>query len=73
MSTASYILASESYVQHGAFNDDSPEWGETFRALGGESCTIEPSWRFGLPVGDVLMAVVGTDEALAFVENTVAA
>lgn len=72
MNTASYILDSESYVRHGAFNDHSVAWGDTFRALGGESCNISPSWRYGLPVGDLFMEVVGTPEALAFVENSVA-
>lgn len=69
--TASYVLDSEAYVRHGAFNDHGPEWGETFRALGGERCSIEPSWRYGLPVGDMFMLVTGTAEALAFVENSV--
>jgi len=72
MSTASYVMDPDAYVKHGAFNDDSVEWGDTFRALGGEKCLLTPSWTHGLPVGGVLMEVVGSPEALAFVENTVA-
>ena len=71
--TASYVLIPEDYTAHGAFNDDSAAWGERFRALGGERCSITPSWIHGLPVGGVFMEVVGTREALAFVENSVAA
>lgn len=71
--TASYILDSESYVKQGAFNDNSPQWGAEFAALGGESCLITPSWVHGLPVGEIFMAVTGTTAALAFVSNSVAA
>jgi len=70
--TASYILDSEAYVKHGAFNDHSVEWGDTFRALGGEKCTITPSWVHGLPVGEIFMEVVGTPEAVTFVDATLA-
>lgn len=71
--TASYTLDSEAYVEHGAFNDQSAEWGETFRALGGEECSIFPSWRVGLPVGEVFMTVTGTPAAIAFVDDSLAA
>lgn len=70
--TASYILDSEAYVNHGAFNDHTEAWGESFRALGGEQCYITPSWVHGLPVGEIFMEVVGTREAIAFVDNTLA-
>jgi hypothetical protein len=72
ITTASYILDSESYVKHGAFNDQSQAWGDTFRALGGEKCSITPSWTHGLPVGDIFMEVVGSPKAVAFVDNTIA-
>jgi len=66
--TASYVLDADAYTKHGAFNDDTAAWGDTFRALGGEKCSITPSWTHGLPVGDVFMEVVGTPEAIAFVD-----
>ena len=66
--TASYVLDAEAYVQHGAFNDQSVEWGDTFRALGGEKCLITPAWAYGLPVGGMFMEVVGTPESVAFVD-----
>jgi hypothetical protein len=70
--TASYVLHAERYVRHGAFNDHSPEWGETFTALGGVQCLIQPAWVFGEPVGGIYMTVTGTPEAIAFVDNTLA-
>ena len=72
ITTETYVLDPDSYVKHGAFNDDSPAWGDTVRALGGKDCSIFPSWRVGLPVGDVLMTVTGTPEAVAFVDATLA-
>lgn len=72
MQTASYVLDADAYVRHGAFNDHSQEWGDTFRALGGESCAIQPAWIFGQPVGGMFMTVVGSAAALAFVEDSVA-
>jgi hypothetical protein len=72
MQTASYVLDAEAYVQHGAFNDHSAQWGETFRALGGEEVWIRPAWAFGLPVGGMFMYVEGSAAALAFVEDSVA-
>lgn len=71
--TASYVLDADAYVAHGAFNDHSPEWGQTFRALGGERCMVTPSWAHDLPVGDMFMEVVGTPEAVAYVDATLAA
>lgn len=70
--TASYVLDSDRYVKRGAFNDHSATWGETFTALGGEQCLIQPAWVFGQPVGGIYMTVVGTPEAIAFVDNTLA-
>lgn len=72
MQTASYVLDAEAYVRHGAFNDHSKEWGDTFRALGGEQVSIQPAWAFGLPVGGMFMHVEGSAAALAFVEDSVA-
>lgn len=71
METASYVLDAEAYVRKGAFGRITAEWGETFRHLGGQSCAIEPAWRFGLPIGGIFMTVIGTPEALAFVEDSV--
>jgi hypothetical protein len=71
-STASYILDSESYIQHGAFDtDSSSDWANTFTALGGEKCFITASWLTN--TDGPVMEVTGTDEALAFVEQTVRA
>lgn len=70
--TASYVLDAESYVRHGAFNDHTAEWGRTFAALGGEKCLITPAWVHGQPVGGIFMEVVGSPEAVAFVDNTLA-
>ncbi len=72
MVTASYILDTASYTEHGAFADDSEQWGTTFRELGGEWVSITPSWAHGLPVGGVFMEAFGTEAAIAFVDNTLA-
>lgn len=70
--STSYVLDAESYVKAGAFNDHSQQWCDTFAALGGERCLITPSWAHGLPVGEIFMEVVGTPEATAFVDATLA-
>lgn len=73
-STASWVLDGDAYVKQGAFNDHSEAWGEGFRAAGGTRCYIEPGWLYGMAPGEMmLMTVVGTPEALAYVEATVAA
>lgn len=72
IATASYMLDADSYVAVGAFNDQSQQWSDTFRALGGESCMIRPSWAFGEPIGGMYMTVTGTDAAIAFVDSTLA-
>lgn len=69
--TAAYILDAHTYVKRGAFATTDPqEWSDTFKAVGGAQCLIQPAWAFGEPVGGVYMTVVGTPEAVAFVDAT---
>ena len=62
--STSYVLDAESYVQLGGPRVD---W-DAFRALGGETCNITPSWIHGEPVGGIYMLVVGTAAATALVD-----
>lgn len=68
--TVSYFLDADAYTKHGAFEGDPQVWADTFKSLGGERCGIEPSWRHGLPVGEIFMTVVGTPESIAYVDAT---
>lgn len=68
--TSTTILDTDAYVAHGAF-DEGTMHAAHFRALGGTSMMVHPSWRFGTD-GPMLVAT-GTPEAVAFVEATLAA
>lgn len=66
--TEVWTLDIETYVQKGAFDTDTTAgWADTFRRLGGVSAMVRNP-----RVGVMVLVVVGTPEAHAFVAATVA-
>lgn len=69
--SATFLLDGDTYVARGgtAMFDGTPAaWADRFYALGGVETSIRPAWITGAP--DVTFQVLGSPDAIAFVEST---
>jgi hypothetical protein len=69
MPTTTIQMDAAAYVKHGVWEQGrtTTEWADTFKRLGGTACKVTPG------NGEVTVTITGTDEAVAYVTECVAA
>ncbi len=69
MTTTTIQMDAAAYIKHGVWEQGrtTQHWIDTFNRLGGTDCTVTPG------NGEVTVTIAGTDEAIAYVTDCVAA